>query len=122
MRRGGNRVGVAREARGQAPTRAGEVAELAARPDLAAVAERPDVLARAGVLLEALRGATRGTTPRGQARRSAPMLRARVGWVARLAWVTTASSQVWAGQVSPDRVLSPAVPPHASTWARCHGV
>lgn len=44
----------------------GELAELAARADLAGVAERPDVLARVGVLLEALRGAARGTTPRGQ--------------------------------------------------------
>ena len=30
------------------------------------MAERPDVLSRVGVLLEALRGAARGTTPRGQ--------------------------------------------------------
>ena len=44
----------------------GELAELAGRADLAHVAERPDVLARVGVLLEALRGAARGTTPRGQ--------------------------------------------------------
>lgn len=44
----------------------GELAELAGRPDLAEVAERPDVLARVGVLLEALRGAAKGTTPRGQ--------------------------------------------------------
>lgn len=44
----------------------GELAELAGRADLADVAERPDVLARVGVLLEALRGAARGTTPRGQ--------------------------------------------------------
>ena len=42
------------------------MAEVAARADLAAVAERPDVLARVCVLLEALRGAARGTTPRGQ--------------------------------------------------------
>ena len=87
------------------------MAELAARPDLVAVAERPDVLARAGVLLEALRGATRGTTPRGQARRSGAG--ARAGWVAnpRVAGVTAGVSQVWAGLSSPDRG---AVPPYAN--------
>ncbi len=82
--------------------RAGEVAELAARPDLAAVAERPDVLARAGVLLEALRGATRGTTPRGQARRSLQMPeRVRVGW---LGWLGSRLITYRCGQV--DRRLT----------------
>ncbi len=43
-----------------------EVSSIAARPDLAAIAERPDVMGRVGYLLDALRGSARGTCPKAQ--------------------------------------------------------
>ena len=42
------------------------MSSLAARPDPAAIAERPDMMARVGYLLEALRGSARGTCPKAQ--------------------------------------------------------
>lgn len=45
---------------------AGEVSSIAGRPDLAGIAERPDMMARVGYLLEALRGSARGTCPKAQ--------------------------------------------------------
>ncbi|EIE26728.1 hypothetical protein COCSUDRAFT_46205 [Coccomyxa subellipsoidea C-169] len=43
-----------------------EVSSIAGRPDLAGIAERPDMMARVGYLLEALRGSVRGTCPKAQ--------------------------------------------------------
>lgn len=45
---------------------ADEVASIAGRTDLAALAERPDVMARVVYLLEALRGSMRGTCSKAQ--------------------------------------------------------
>ena len=43
-----------------------ELAGIAGRPDLAAAAQQADVMARVGYLLEALRGAMRGSCARAQ--------------------------------------------------------